>query len=412
MRPAPVSHLFRRAGAAFGRWGRPGGADGSSPGAKATGGRKIGGLSWRTKSRTVFAATILLVFASSAETYRFFGKYLDRTLTPSGASRWERADFPVRFRVLENGNLPDFEGLTPERWRDIIARAFRLWNEVPTARASLVLDEAPLPSEQADANDGFNTVGFSSYEGFVDAWFIGLAFWRQEGDRLVGCDIELNPAMFEVLDQRAVDNPEKDMERLAWLEMVVVHEAGHCLGLAHTDLNPIWEAWPEGPPGREGFFPEGSLALSPEPVMSYGGWRDFVGLTPDDAVGVSLLYPTPEFRESRGGVGGRIRFEDGRGVSFAYVQVVEGAGPGSRFGPGVFTDAFGHFLLEGLRPGTHLFWVHPVGALRAHFGPGQFDDADLLEVLDIRDRWFWAEVQAGELVIVPEVTISTGRTAP
>ena len=96
---------------------------------------------------------------------------------------------------------------------------------MPTARASLVLDEAPLPSEQADANDGFNTVGFSSYEGFVDAWFIGLAFWRQEGDRLVGCDIELNPAMFEVLDQRAVDNPEKDMERLAWLEMVVVHEA-------------------------------------------------------------------------------------------------------------------------------------------------------------------------------------------
>ena len=410
MRPAPVSHLFRRAGAAFGRWGRPGGADGSSPGAKATGGRKIGGLSWRTKSRTVFAATILLVFASSTETYQFHGTYRERLLTPRLAARWEQADFPVHFRVLENGHLPGFEGLTPERWRDIIARAFRLWTEVPTARASFVLDEAPLPAEQADFSDGSSTVGFSGAERFVDAWFIGTGSTRLEGGRIVACDIEVSPAAFEVLDQRAADNTEKDMEPLAWLEMVVAHEAGHCLGLAHTDLNPIWQAWPEGPPGREGFFPEGSPALAPEPVMSYGGWRDFVGLTPDDAVGVSLLYPTPEFRESRGEVRGRILFEDGRGVPFVYVQVVEGAGPGSRFGPGVFTDAFGQFLLEGLRPGTHLFWVHPVGELRAH--PGRFDDADLLEALDIRDRWFWAEVQAGELVIVPEVTVSTGRTAP
>ena len=172
----PVPPPSRCAGPAFGRWGRHGGADGSSPAAKATGRRKIGGLSWRTKSRTVFAATILLAFASFAEAYRFYGRYRDQV-------RWEQADFPVRFRVLENRHLPDFEGLTPERWRDIIARAFRLWNEVPTARASLVLDEAPLPAEQADASDGFNTVGFDGSGGWVgsSSSVRAAAGWRATG---------------------------------------------------------------------------------------------------------------------------------------------------------------------------------------------------------------------------------------
>ena len=202
------------------------------------------------------------------------------------------------------------------------------------------------------------------------------------------------------------------MEPLAWLEMVVVHEAGTAWGSPHTDLNPIWQAWPEGPPpAAKGFFPEGSPALAPEPVMSYGGWRDFVGLTPDDAVGVSLLYPTPEFRESRGEgprTGSSSRTAGACRSSMCRLSKAPVRAPDSA--PGSSRTLSASSSSRGLRPGTHLFWVHPVGELRAH--PGRFDDADLLEALDIRDRWFWAEVQAGELVIVPEVTVSTGRTAP
>ena len=37
----------------------------------------------------------------------------------------------------------------------------------------------------------------------------------------------------------------------------------------------------------------------------------------------------------------------------------EAGGPGSPFGPHTFTDAHGQFVLEGLRPGRTMLWIHP-----------------------------------------------------
>ena len=356
---------------------------------------------------------MLLVAVSSGEPYRFYPRnFLDIAVSPQAASRrWSADDFPLRFRVLENDNLPDFANLNHDQWQEIVARALGAWGDVPTADVHVLLGNEPVSSTLSDADDGINTVGFTSNPRFDGAWFVGSALMRTESGRPVGCDIELNPAFFDVLDQRAADNPQREMERLAWLEGVVIHEFGHCLGLAHTDLNPVWHARSEEPvPVPPGFWPAGVSSLEPNPVMSYGGWHGVVGLSPDDETGVSLLYPTATFLASRGGVGGRVVFEDGRGVSFAYVQVVEGSGPDARFGPGAFTDTTGGFVLQGLRPGPHLFWIHPVGDLRAHVGESRLGDAKLLETLDVRDQWFWASVSAGEIAVAPEVKVLTGRT--
>ena len=356
----------------------------------------------------VTAVVLALLGVVPANAYKYFGAESRIVFGPRAAARWAPGDLPVRFRLLENERLPEHPDLTPRTWREMVARALRSWTEVPSASVTAVLEEQTVRSDFVDADDGFNTVGFAGDE------FSGIARagLRIEGGRIVGCDIVLNHRMLEVLEDRDEENPQRIMERLPRIETIVAHEFGHCFGLAHSDLNPAWEATPSAPPAARGngFYPEGAAAFHANPVMSYGGAHGFVGLAPDDRAAISLLYPAPGFLESTGAIGGRLVFEDGGGASFVYLQIVDGVGADAAFGAGAFTDAFGYFLLEGLPPGRRLFWAHPVGNQRAHYGPDRFGDADILRGLDIRDRWFWAEVRAGQIEFLPPLTVSTGRT--
>ena len=156
-----------------------------------------------------------------------------------------------------------------------------------------------------------------------------------------------------------------------------------------------------------GLFPEGVSAFYPDPNMSIGWDFGVVGLTPDDEVAASLLYPASGFLESRRSLGGRVVFETGAPAPFVYVQALNSAGA-AVFGPGTFTDQSGQFLLEGLQPGSVMLWIHPVVIPRFHTFREAAREAGSLEILD---RWRWARVPAerGLLSILSEITVTTGR---
>ena len=157
------------------------------------------------------------------------------------ADRWQRSDFPLRFRMLENDNAPVGVDLSQDRWTAIVERSLVHWTEIPTARIEIVLEEATVQLPQADQDDGINTIGFSAHEDFVDSWFTAWAAWRWDGDRLVGCDIEVNPDFVKNWGPQ-------DPYRL--LEIVMIHEMGHCLGTRAHRAAP--DAALDGSPGPGG----------------------------------------------------------------------------------------------------------------------------------------------------------------
>ena len=154
----------------------------------------------------------------------------------------------------------------------------------------------------------------------------------------------------------------------AYVVYVLVHEFGHCFGLSHS------AAYPD-----IGFREQLSeVQLGLDPVMSYGvnptrrfevsygrGRLDLI--TPDDAVGISLLRPRSGWLEATGSVWGAVLQDDGSPVRFAPVLAkrLEDGEP-SPFGVSAFTDSFGFFSIDGLEPGDYLVKVHPVLITQAH----------------------------------------------
>lgn len=356
-----------------------------------------------------FIGALALIAASlparPGETYRFFQRLgdWDEVTSSAGARVWEAGDLPLRFRMLENGNLPAEEGLDADRWREINRESIAAWVDVPATSVGVVLGADPVSAEQASDADGINTIGFSSHEGFVDGWFSGFARSIRENGKLVGCDIEISPFYFE---RSPVDDPEQDRRTISSLAGLMTHEMGHCLGLAHTAMNPIWLGRPGPPDWEPGILPEGIVTFQAHPIMSYGSEFRSPDLTPDDIHAVSLAYPAPGFLATRGMIGGRVVFPDGSPVPMAYVQTVDYSGAGAAFGPGAFTDRRGQFMLEGLRPGPLHVWVRPLIASRAH---GTLELAMEAGSLDLVDRHRWFQVRAGEVTLVPDIVVTRGR---
>ena len=363
----------------------------------------------RHDQRLAHVAAIAILLAAPAAAYHFFGGGRLGVVPSSEAFRWEPEDFPLRFRILENEHLPPVPGLTAAAWRELIERAFAHWTAIPTARIAIVVADETLVADRA-ADDRINTVGFGVAAEDEDEFsFAATARWRWDGGDWVGCDIEFNPSYYVDRYESLREAELPDIAFWISLENTMIHEMGHCLGLAHSTLNAMWPATLARPDWvREaGAFPEGVGVFAPHPNMSYGNDFGFVGLTSDDEIAVSLLYPAPGFLESRNSLGGRVVFENGDPAPFVYVQTVGSRGTAG-FGPGTFTDQSGQFLLEGIRPGPVMLWVHPVAIPGAHTFREAVQESGSLDILD---RWRWIQVPAdrSQLTVLPEITVGTGR---
>lgn len=338
-----------------------------------------------------------------AHGYRFFDRHggLHRIASAAGAIRWDASAFPLRFRLLENDILPEIPGFDAALWREAAERGIRAWSEIETADLAIVLEQETVAAVEGRVGDGINTIGFSSLDRIAGGPFATADVQYTHG-RVTGCDIHFSPSY---LEGRSLDAPTAFEGLLDYLARTVMHEVGHCLGLAHSAMNPTWLARSGVVERPEGHFPDGVTRFQPHPRMSYGTIRTVV-LERDDEVGASLLYPAAGFLESRGALTGRVIFADGRPAPFVYVTSVAYTPDGAFFGAGAFTDSWGQFLLEGLEPGLRHVWIRPLHELLAHSFVGE---AAMAGSLELQHEQRWLEILAGEITRAPDITVHPAR---
>lgn len=281
--------------------------------------------------------------------------YLHYHVGPGGGvvtARWTRS--PVQYFV----NSRSVPGVTAAQLQSALAKAFSVWQELPTA--SISFDFAGFVNAPPFDDDGLSTIGFLDRPQMQNV--LGATGFTVDviTGEIVEADIFFNAAFsWSVSD--AGDPSRYDLQSIA------LHEVGHLLGLGHSAL------------GETELTSGGRRVLGAEAVMfpiAFGrGSLAGRSLKADDIAGVSGLYPDGGFSDGTGSIDGMVT-QNGRGLLGAHVIAFN-----LRTGQlvGAFTlNRSGEFLISGLEPGPHLIRVEPLddGAVDSFFGEGRTVDLD------------------------------------
>jgi hypothetical protein len=291
--------------------------------------------------RLLVLGFVLAAAAVPVHGYSHFG-------TGVGTVRLHWATMPVRW-FATNRSVP---GVSTTEFRAAVERAFKTWEDVPTATAQFVF--GGVTSLEPDADDGLSVLGFQNHPE-QDRVLAATSFdFDDTTGELLEADIFFN-SFFEWSTATGGDATRFD------LESVAVHEIGHFLGLGHSAIGET-ELRPEG--GRRVL---GSGAVMFPISLGRGEIADRV-LQPDDIAGISDLYPEGNFDDTTGGVRGRVN-RGGMAVVGAHVVAFNLR---TRALVGGFSlNNQGEFQILGLAPGPYVVRVEPL------------DDADIDSFFDL-----------------------------
>ena len=237
-------------------------------------------------------------------------------------------------RALPDGAVPYFisaagpvalaPGDSPASLVSQIRLAASVWNDVKTSQLRLIFGGFRNVDSAAGATPHIDVL-FDE----IPPGLIALGGPTTRGE-LTAAE---NGGFVPILRSVVVLNRDLSAQRSAseGFFLTLVHEFGHALGLQHTLTSSV---------------------MSTSVTRATSRARP---LAEDDVAGISLLYPTPRFRETTAMIAGRVTLA-GAGVNLASVVAISPQG----VAVSTLTNPDGTYLIAGLPPGSYYVYAHPL----------------------------------------------------